>query len=209
MLLPHDLLLICAAYFPPYFRMKTCVYGSVCDKIVQGTDSYRKENQPMIRYGAIGTNFIVDRFQEAAMENPSLHYAAVYSRNQETASRFAAKYGVETTYTDLKAFACADNLDAVYIASQTASTMNRSHFSYPMESMCCARSPLPPMPGGESQILYQGPAKSDMSGEIAEWLRLISAGPGSNVHNRYSQMALQVMDEARRQMRVVFPADEM
>ena len=53
MLLPHDLLLICAAYFPPYFRMKTCVYGSVCDKIVQGTDSYRKENQPMIRYGAI------------------------------------------------------------------------------------------------------------------------------------------------------------
>ncbi|WP_242827503.1 hypothetical protein [Enterocloster clostridioformis] len=48
-----------------------------------------------------------------------------------------------------------------------------------------------------------------MSSEIAEWLRLISAGPGSNVHNRYSQMALQVMDEARRQMRVVFPADEM
>ena len=89
----------------------------------------------------------------------------------------------KTTYTDLKAFACADNLDAVYIASQTASTMNRSHFSYPMESMCCARSPLPPMPGGESHILYQGPAKSDMSSEIAEWLRLISAGPGSNVHN--------------------------
>ena len=152
----------------------------------------------MIRYGTIGTNFIVDRFQEAAMENPSLHYAAVYSRNQETASRFAAKYGVETTYTDLKAFACADNLDAVYIASQTASTMNRSHFSYPMESMCCARSPLPPMPGGESQILYQGPAKSDMSSEIAEWLRLISAGPGSNVHNRYSQIpAKRIHDKTR------------
>ena len=31
----------------------------------------------MIRYGTIGTNFIVDRFQEAAMENPSLYYAAV------------------------------------------------------------------------------------------------------------------------------------
>lgn len=71
----------------------------------------------MIRYGTIGTNFIVDRFQEAAMENPSLHYSAVYSRNQETAGNFAAKYGVETTYTDLNAFACADDLDAVYIAS--------------------------------------------------------------------------------------------
>ena len=77
----------------------------------------------MIRYGTIGTNFIVDHFQEAAMENPSLYYAAVYSRNQETASSFAAKYGVKTTYTDLKAFACADDLDAVYIASP-----NRLHY---------------------------------------------------------------------------------
>jgi len=51
--------------------MKTCVYGSVCDKIVQNTEPYRKENLPMIRYGTIGTNFIVDHFQEAAMENPS------------------------------------------------------------------------------------------------------------------------------------------
>ena len=127
--------------------MKACVYGSVCDKIVQDTEPYRKENLPMIRYGTIGTNFIVDRFQEAAMENPSLHYSAVYSRNQETAGNFAAKYGVETTYTDLNAFACADDLDAVYIASQTASTMNRPHFYYPMESMFCAKSLLPPMPG--------------------------------------------------------------
>ena len=47
-----------------------------------------------------------------------------------------------------------------------------------------------------------------VSGEIAEWLRLISAGPGSNIHNRYSLMALQVMDEARKQMGIVFPADE-
>ena len=47
-----------------------------------------------------------------------------------------------------------------------------------------------------------------MSGEIAEWLRLISAGPGSNIHNLYSLMALQVMDEARKQMGIVFPADE-
>ena len=38
----------------------------VCDKIVQDTEPYRKENLPMIRYGTIGTNFIVDRFQEAA-----------------------------------------------------------------------------------------------------------------------------------------------
>lgn len=127
MLLPHDLLLICAAYFPPYFRMRTCVYDSARGKIVQGVDSYRKENQPTVRYGAIGTNFIVNRFQEAAMENLSLHCAAVCSRNQETTSKFTAKYGVETTYTNLKAFVCADNLDAVYTASQAASTMSRSH----------------------------------------------------------------------------------
>ena len=39
----------------------------------------------MIRYGTIGTNFIVDHFQEAAMENPSLYYAEI--RRQPAASR--------------------------------------------------------------------------------------------------------------------------
>lgn len=101
----------------------------------------------MIRYGTIGTNFIVDRFQEAAMENPGLHYSAVYSRNQETAGNFAAKYGVETTYTDLNAFACADDLDAVYIASPNSFHYEQAALYYPMESMFCAKSLLPPMPG--------------------------------------------------------------
>lgn len=351
--------------------MKACVYVSVCDKIVQDTEPYRKENLPMIRYGTIGTNFIVDRFQEAAMENPSLHYSAVYSRNQETAGNFAAKYGVETTYTDLNAFACADDLDAVYIASPNSfhyeqaalllshgkhvlcekpvtsnarelehliqlagqnnvilleairsiftpgyqalakhlpklGTIRRASFHFCQYSsrydkfksgivenafnpifsngalmdigVYCVHplvrlfgmpekiktdavllengidgsgtilgvykdmqaelvyskissSRIPSQIQGENgtitiegidhphqlifydraggrQVLYQGPAKADMSGEIAEWLRLISAGPGSNIHNRYSLMALQVMDEARKQVGIVFPADE-
>lgn len=330
--------------------MKACVYGSVCDKIVQDTEPYRKENLPMIRYGTIGTNFIVDRFQEAAMENPGLHYSAVYSRNQETAGNFAAKYGVETTYTDLNAFACADDLDAVYIASPNSfhyeqaalllshgkhilcekpvtsnarelehliqlagqnnvillEAIRRASFHFCQYSsrydkfksgivenafnpifsngalmdigVYCVHplvrlfgmpekiktdavllengidgsgtilgvykdmqaelvyskissSRIPSQIQGENgtitiegidhphqlifydraggkQVLYQGPAKADMSGEIAEWLRLISAGPGSNIHNRYSLMALQVMDEARKQMGIVFPADE-
>lgn len=304
----------------------------------------------MIRYGTIGTNFIVDRFQEAAMENPSLHYSAVYSRNQETAGNFAAKYGVETTYTDLNAFACADDLDAVYIASPNSfhyeqaalllshgkhvlcekpitsnarelehliqlagqnnvillEAIRRASFHFCQYSsrydkfksgivenafnpifsngalmdigVYCVHplvrlfgmpekiktdavllengidgsgtilgvykdmqaelvyskissSRIPSQIQGENgtitiegidhphqlifydraggrQVLYQGPAKADMSGEIAEWLRLISAGPGSNIHNRYSLMALQVMDEARKQMGIVFPADE-
>lgn len=304
----------------------------------------------MIRYGTIGTNFIVDRFQEAAMENPGLHYSAVYSRNQETAGNFAAKYGVETTYTDLNAFACADDLDAVYIASPNSfhyeqaalllshgkhilcekpvtsnarelehliqlagqnnvillEAIRRASFHFCQYSsrydkfksgivenafnpifsngalmdigVYCVHplvrlfgmpekiktdavllengidgsgtilgvykdmqaelvyskissSRIPSQIQGENgtitiegidhphqlifydraggkQVLYQGPAKADMSGEIAEWLRLISAGPGSNIHNRYSLMALQVMDEARKQMGIVFPADE-
>jgi len=324
----------------------------------------------MIRYGTIGTNFIVDRFQEAAMENPNLHCCAVYSRNWETAGNFAAKYGVETTYTDLNAFACAEDLDAVYIASPNSlhyeqaalllshgkhvlcekpitsnarelehlilladqnnvilleairniftpgyealvkylpklGTIRRASFHFCQYSsrydkfksgivenafnpilsngalmdigVYCVH-PLVRLFGmpqdiktdaiilengidgsgtilgvyremqaelvyskisssripsqiqgengtitiegidhphqltfydrsGESHILYQGPARADMSGEIEEWSRLISAGPAGNVHNRYSLMALQVMDEARKQMGIVFPAD--
>ena len=43
---------------------------------------------------------------------------------------------------------------------------------------------------------------------VEEFIRLIEAGESADVHNQYSLWEMQVMDEARRQMGVVFPADD-
>ncbi len=43
--------------------------------------------------------------------------------------------------------------------------------------------------------------------EAAEWARMIREKDYSDRHSRYSLMALRVMDEARRQQKIVFPAD--
>jgi scyllo-inositol 2-dehydrogenase (NADP+) len=76
----------------------------------------RKGNN-MIRFGVIGTNWITDRFLDAAGKVGDFKLTAVYSRTEEKAKDFAAKYGVENTFTDLDEMAASDKIDAVYIAS--------------------------------------------------------------------------------------------
>lgn len=71
----------------------------------------------MVRLGVIGTNWITERFISAAAEVNNFELAAVYSRTQEKADEFAAKYGLTHTYTDLETFAASKEIDAVYIAS--------------------------------------------------------------------------------------------
>lgn len=70
-----------------------------------------------MRFGIIGTNWITERFIEAAQELNEFSLTAVYSRTEERASEFAAKFKVEHTYTDLDQFVTSNHFDAVYIAS--------------------------------------------------------------------------------------------
>lgn len=49
---------------------------------------------------------------------------------------------------------------------------------------------------------------NNMLYEVEEFIRLVEAGENADEHNQYSLWEMQVMDEARRQMGVVFPADE-
>ncbi|WP_204439009.1 Gfo/Idh/MocA family protein [Amphibacillus cookii] len=74
----------------------------------------------MVRFGVIGTNWITDRFLEAGFMVDDFRLTAVYSRTKEKAEVFAAKYQVDTTYTDIDHFAQSDKIDAVYIASPTS-----------------------------------------------------------------------------------------
>ena len=68
-----------------------------------------------IRFGIVGTNFVSDWFANAANECEGITLAGVYSRDKERGASFAARHGVEHSYTDY--FAMLRDVDAVYIAS--------------------------------------------------------------------------------------------
>lgn len=71
----------------------------------------------MIRFGVIGTNWITDRFIEAAVEAEGVELSAVYSRTSERGQAFAEKHQIPHSFTDLKAMLESSAVDAVYIAS--------------------------------------------------------------------------------------------
>jgi predicted dehydrogenase len=74
----------------------------------------------MIRFAVIGTNWITDRFIEAAGYEKDFKLEAVYSRALERAKAFAEKHNVQTIFTDIDCLAESDQVEAVYIASPNA-----------------------------------------------------------------------------------------
>lgn len=71
----------------------------------------------MIRFAVVGTNWITERFIDAAHESGKMKLSAVYSRRLEQAQAFAANYNVEYCFDNLQQLAEAEEIDAVYIAS--------------------------------------------------------------------------------------------
>ncbi|MFE5321220.1 Gfo/Idh/MocA family protein [Paenibacillus sp. NPDC056579] len=71
----------------------------------------------MVRFGIIGTNKITEQFIHAARQAEGFVLSAVYSRTEERAQEFAAKFGIPNTFTDLNLMAASGEVDAVYIAS--------------------------------------------------------------------------------------------
>ena len=72
-----------------------------------------------INFGIIGTSWITDSFIECAQATSKWNLAAVYSRTEESAKKFAAKYESQKVelYTDLNKLVNDSNLSAIYIAS--------------------------------------------------------------------------------------------
>ena len=72
----------------------------------------------MLRLAIIGTNWITERFVQAALEVNEFELTAVYSRTEARAVEFAAPFNAKAQcFTDLQAMAQSDAFDAVYIAS--------------------------------------------------------------------------------------------
>lgn len=79
----------------------------------------------MLRLAIIGTNWITERFVQAALEAQEFELTAVYSRTQERAAAFAQPFNDQAVcFTDLEIMAQSDAFDAVYIASP-----NSLHYS--------------------------------------------------------------------------------
>ncbi|CDU05168.1 putative DIMERIC DIHYDRODIOL DEHYDROGENASE [Vibrio coralliirubri] len=82
----------------------------------------------MIKFAVIGTNWITQKFVQAAHESQSMQLAAVYSRNLDSAVQFAQEFDVETTYDSLDALANDNTVEAVYIASPNSLHCEQSIF---------------------------------------------------------------------------------
>ncbi|KAG4075045.1 hypothetical protein HA402_007379 [Bradysia odoriphaga] len=74
----------------------------------------------MMRFAVVGTNWITERFIDAAHESGKMRLTAIYSRKLEQAQAFGANYPVEHFFDSLEALAQSDVIDAVYIASPNA-----------------------------------------------------------------------------------------
>ena len=73
-----------------------------------------------VRFGIIGTSKITDEFLKGAKKVEGFVLNAIYSRKEETAKEYAAKYNVENIFTDLEEMSKSNLIDAVYIASPNA-----------------------------------------------------------------------------------------
>ena len=83
-----------------------------------------------MRFGIIGTNFISDRFADAAKKSGGASVTAIYSRGADTGNNFAKKHGVEKVYTSYNEMLCDKDIDAIYVASPTM-----LHFEHTVEAL--------------------------------------------------------------------------
>ncbi len=71
----------------------------------------------MIKFAVIGTNWISEKFVDAAVSTGLFQLNAVYSRNIQTAQSFCQKNNPQHFFDDLNALAACPDIHAVYIAS--------------------------------------------------------------------------------------------
>lgn len=73
----------------------------------------------MLNFGVIGTNFISDKFADAVDKVNGVSVLAVYSRSEDSGSRFSKKHSVPKIYCDLDMMLADPDIDAIYVASPT------------------------------------------------------------------------------------------
>ena len=123
-------------------------------------------------WGIIGTGHIAGSFAEDLRQLPNARLAAVLSRSEPSASKFALKHSASTAYTDLAAFLADDAVDIVYVA-----TPNSTHVALALSAMRAGKAVLIEKPAALSaadvELLGQ---EADRSGTFvmeAMWIRFL------------------------------------
>lgn len=84
-----------------------------------------------MRFGIIGTNFVVKGFMAAIEKNEQAEAIAVCSGHYENAVKFAEEYHIPTVYHDYQEMVNDNQIDAVYIA--TPNSMHYEQAKYFLE----------------------------------------------------------------------------
>ncbi|MFK0338251.1 Gfo/Idh/MocA family protein [Agrobacterium sp. 16-172Ci] len=72
---------------------------------------------PPLRWGILGTGWIAAKFTESVKAHTRQVIAAVGSRSEETAKRFASEWGVENAYGSYEALVQSLDIDIIYVAT--------------------------------------------------------------------------------------------
>lgn len=113
-----------------------------------------------IRFGIIGTNFIVKRFLEAAYLLDEFRFVALFSRDKEKGRTFTHDLKNIQVFDDLDSLAKSDDVDAVYIASPN----------------CCHASQSIMMLENNKHVLCEKPIASN----LLEWKYMLEASKRNN-----------------------------
>ncbi|WP_087022354.1 Gfo/Idh/MocA family protein [Thaumasiovibrio subtropicus] len=104
----------------------------------------------MLKFAIIGTNWITERYVQAALATEQWQLAGVYSRSMTSAERFASQFVTEPNtiqcYDQLDALAKATTIDAVYIASP-----NSLHHDQAMQMMAAGKHVICEKPLGSNR----------------------------------------------------------
>jgi len=88
----------------------------------------REKLHPIIRIGVVGTGRIAKRFVPETKYVSGIVSKSVYNPNQESAKRFAKRFGLSPYYEDYMTF--LDEIDAVYVAAP-----HQFHYEYTKQAL--------------------------------------------------------------------------
>ncbi|MDR3156864.1 MAG: Gfo/Idh/MocA family oxidoreductase [Lactobacillales bacterium] len=128
----------------------------------------------MLRLGVIGTNWITDQFIEAAIFTKKYLFHSVYSRKQESAESFIAKYHKNTSmFTDLTEFLRDDKLQVVYIASP-----NSLHFLQAKQVILAGKNVIVEKPA------FSNPKELEEIVKLASQMQVFFFEAARNIHEK-------------------------
>ena len=177
-----------------------CQYSSRYDKYRAGEilQAFRPEfsNSSLMDIGVYPVHFALRLFGEPTGEIKSS--SVILPNGFEGSGEIIVPYGdMNVTVSYSKIF------DSV-----TPSVIIGEDGAITIDKMSCP-SRLTFIPGkGEPEAIPFNFSETNMDFEIAEFARLIRDGEVNNVHARYSEMEMKVLDTVRAQNSIIFPADK-